>query len=319
MEIILPEQEDIELDIELEDNDNNIQTKLKLLATNEIFSETMFIDCSFLLEYIYHKKYDDKDINFIIENALEIYSKDLIYKKHINNNKIKKILSYRVKLKVLNSTRNIPFNYIYFIINLKLKQQYYDDNTNLKILNISEKNITPYTGKLEQTIILENINNISYIWVYNSINTEHIIKYILIPSILTIIEQLTHQIKTESKGDWISIISTFILADIALIFTIPETNSFTISEKILYINFCTKIFIGVFAFYDMDITIGDDLFPEIGHHGIDTIIIIIIIFFILFYTIIKYLQSMVLHKNMINIFINNKVIWDFNSINFQKS
>ena len=105
-----------------------------------------------------------------------------------------------------------------------------------------------------------------------------------IPYLTTILLQLSHTIKNDDVsgyGTWIGISSTFLLTDIALFFTVPETNRFTSVEKSLVLNMVLKILITIFAFYNLDVILGEN---TIGHHQIDAVICIISSFVIIFFS-----------------------------------
>jgi len=283
---------------------NNIITKINILSLSEIQSDSKYVDCNFLFECIYDESLEEV-ISYMIENCVELYSIDEICCTFIDGNKKKKIWNYKAKIRVLNNTVNIPYNSVYLLIKMVLKEYYCNDTLGNEISIESGKCINNhYRDKLKSNYIIipKNSCSICYIWTYNFYNIEHIIKYMIIPTLLTILLQLTHRLKVESKVDYVSIVATLLLSDIALLFTIPETNTLIASEKIIYINIGIKIFIGMFAFYDLDVEFGENIFPGLKHHGIDIIINIITIVLILVLILQTLYKALKEHKTIKNIF-----------------
>ena len=191
-------------------NSKKISTKINILSLSELNSETELIDCNFLLECVYDKDISE-DIDFMIENCIEIYSKEEICNDIIDN-KIKIIWNYKAKIKLLNDTKFIPYNNIYLIIILVLKNNYCHDCSDLYIENEEaiNNNLTRFLNKQMNVIIPKDQCSITYIWTYSPCNTEHIGKYMLIPTLLTIMQQLTHTTKTDSKSGYVGIIATLL-------------------------------------------------------------------------------------------------------------
>jgi len=257
-----------------ESNDNKIVTNINLLSISELSSDSKNVDCNFLFECIYNEQHEEH-MNFMIENCLEVYSKEKICCSYINEYTKKTIWNYKAKIQVLNYTRHIPYNYVYLVINMVLNDYYCDNNIGIRFTFENNYNINNnlHHNIIDSNVIIpKNKSTISFIWSYKLYNYEHIGKYMLIPMFLTLLLQLTHRLKNENRVDYVSIMATLLLSDIALLFTIPETHSLIASEKVIYLNIILKLFVGTFAFYDGDIYVSDDLIPDLSHHGIDYII-----------------------------------------------
>lgn len=302
-------------------NKSEIKTSINLLSISEMSSGTEYIDCNFLFECIY-EEHEFSDMSFSIENCLELYSKEEICSTIIENNKMKKIWNYKAKIRILNYTKHIPYNQIYLVINMVLNDFYCDNNLGYDINIVNDKIINNnFSNKLIDdmyTIISNNQCNVTYIWKYNLFNFEHIIKYMILPTFLTILLQMTHRLKVDSRVDYLGIVATFLLSDIALLFTIPDTSSLIASEKLIYLNIFFKIFIGTFAFYDLDITFGEEIFPWLTHHGIDTFIIILFGLISLFLSLSTMFYAFKEHtyvESILKKYEENKekVIWDLES------
>jgi len=296
-----------------------IQTKIELLSIGGINIDSEFVDCNFTFEYTYNDYIEDP-IDFMIENCIEVYSSSEICSKQYDG-KIKKVWRYQAKIKIMNDTEHIPYNNIYLIINMILKNSYCDGANYIIISKESDAINYNYTSKLlKKTYIITptEVCSVAYIWIYNLSNVEHMIKYMLIPTLLTLLLQLTHRIKEASYGDFVGVAATLLLGDIALLFTIPETNTLIISEKLIYLNFMIKIALGTFAFYDWDVFFGKNYDNGIGHYRIDvvmtTITIIIVVVYTL-YTLFHSLKRIKQTDHIIDYYAkNNKiVIWDLDS------
>ena len=271
-----------------------IQTKIELLSIGGINIDSEFVDCNFTFEYTYNDYIEDP-IDFMIENCIEVYSSSEICSKHYDG-KIKKVWRYQAKIKIMNDTEHIPYNNVYLIINMILKNSYCE-GANYTVVRSRESDAINYnyTSKLlKKTYIItpDEICSVAYIWIYNLSNVEHMIKYMLIPTLLTLLLQLTHRIKEESYGDFVGVAATLLLGDIALLFTIPETNTLIISEKIIYLNFMLKMALGTFAFYDWDVYFGEKYYSGIGHYRIDVIMTTITIIIILVYALYTLFHSL---------------------------
>lgn len=264
--------------INIDDKKSNfLDIGIEILSMGEIYNETKIIDCNFNITctYDYNNEdiYDDKDL-FIIENCIEEYSQELLCS-CVTENRITKIWNYKCRINIYNKTENIPYNHGYFYLKLKLKKSYCNDNNNDFVIRDRTGNNNLFKSDAYYVISHNVDGQITYIWSWDLFNKEHVWKYMIIPTLLTIIQQLAHTVKIEGHGGWIGILSGFLLSDIALLFTIPETNNLILSEQIVYINFGFKIVLGLFAFYDLDVYFGEEIFPGLGHHNIDIIFVII--------------------------------------------
>lgn len=291
---------------------DNVITGINLISHSQIFSDSNTTDCNFNFECI-HK--ENEDIIFTIENCIEMYSCDLICSTPLPNNYVRNIWNYKGKINILNDTRYIPFNIAQIIFHMKINQSYCNPEIdyNIKSKYIESRNPDLYIDNY--TII--NHTSITYIWTIDLFQQEHVWKYMMIPTFLTIMQQIAHLVKNEGKADWIGIIATFILSDIALIFTLPETNTLIFSEIIIYINLFLKMILGLFSYYDFDIKIGDDLIPSLGHHKLDIIFVFCVAIGIFIIEIIMLWKSMI-HKKYIELILKNgenkhKTTWDLMS------
>ena len=235
---------------------------IDILEIGEIYEHTTFVDVSMIITY--NKKYCN-DNPFIILNSLKTET-EVLYDDGVT-------VSTRntVNLRVLNETKFIPFNSRYFFLNIRYTQP---GNILIRLpenLIDSSKKYLEHVGENQFVALFENGRK-------NSV--ESIFKYMVIPYVLTILQQLVHRIKKDGegedgtdnygrnglagKGTWISVAATLMLMDVALFFTFPETNAFTGAEMSLMLNFFLKLFGAIFAFYDYDVEISK-LFG--GFHG----------------------------------------------------
>ena len=227
---------------------------IDILEIGEIYEHTTFVDVSMLITY--NKKYC-KDNPFIILNALKIET-EVFYDDGVT-------VSTRntINLRILNETKLIPFNSRYLFLNVKYN---HPGNISIRLpenLVGSGKEYLEHVGENQFVALLEHGRK-------NSV--ESIFKYMIIPYVLTILQQLVHRIKKDGegedgtdihgrnghagKGTWISVAATLMLMDVALFFTFPETNAFTGAEMSLMLNFFLKLFGAIFAFYDYDVGIS---------------------------------------------------------------
>lgn len=289
-----------------------ILTSVNILSISEIDIDCSFVDCSFNFKCIHNKNIENIENLFMIQNCIELYSSELICSKIIGND-IQKVWNYKGKFNMYNNTEKIPYNIGYFYITMKLKSFFCHNINKFNIVNDeSHREIEIY--KSDIIIPINNCGEITYIWSYDLYSSEHVMKYMIIPTILTIMMQLVHRTKTESLADWIGIVSGFLLSDIALLFTIPETHSLILSEQVVYLNFYFKIALGMFAYYDADTYFGEYVFPGLGHHNIDLIICNTSLFSILFF-IFQKLYSTFNHNHYVEKILKEKsksksIIWD---------
>ena len=237
---------------------------IDILEVGEIYEHTNFIEVSMIVTY--NKEYCASN-PFIILNALKIES-DTIYDDGV-------IVSMRntSTLRIVNKTKHIPFNRRYFLLNIQ-----YSQPENI-IITFSPE----LAGKCNKKQYLTRFDDDHFVALleYGRKNSiESIFKYLLIPYVLTILQQLVHRIKKDGegeegtdengtnsyagKGTWIGVAATFMLMDVALFFTFPQTNAVTGAEMCLMLNFFLKLFGTVFAFYDYDVKVSEFIG---GYHG----------------------------------------------------
>ena len=239
---------------------------IDIIEIGEIYEHSTFVDVSMIITY--NKKYCNEN-PFILLNALKIES-EIFYDDGVT-------VSSRntVNLRIINQTKLIPFNSRYFFLNIRYIQP---GNISIRLpenMIDSRKKYIEHVGENQFVALLEHGRKTS---------VESIFKYMIIPYVLTILQQLVHRIKKDGegedgtdnygknglagKGTWISVAATLMLMDVALFFTFPETNAFTGAEMSLMLNFFLKLFGAIFAFYDYDVGISK-LFG--GLSGVETL------------------------------------------------
>ena len=125
--------------------------------------------------------------------------------------------------------------------------------------------------------------------------TEDIIKYYLIPTILTVTMILFYSIDVSSFA---GLFPTILLGDIALLFIQPETGNFTFNEKSIHLNIIMTITLCILKLLKIPLYFGQ-LYWIIG--------IFLINFINLIYNIIvsirsiKHINSIIKNKNISNI------------------
>lgn len=243
---------------------------IKFLTMENIFPYTTFIDVSMLIT-VHNMNDDINSDSLFIKNSISMETRT------ISSNGQKQVIYCTCKLKTLNSTAHFPFNDIYFLIEIDIPCDILIDDSRMDQL---------CTTDMEEIRVCDNH---VIIWKCgHNLPYESLLKYMCIPYLTTILLQLSHTIKNDDVsgyGTWIGISSTFLLTDIALFFTVPETNQFTSVEKSLLLNLVIKILITIFAFYDIDVMLGE---RTIGHHQIDGVICIIASFLIIFFSFYMY-------------------------------
>lgn len=178
---------------------------------------------------------------------------------------------YDMELYLVNNTEYIPFNRQY--LEIVVCHPFFEGGVKLTTsLPYGMRDVlTGFEIETSDTIS-------SCVWEYINVSpVEHILKYMLVPYLLTIMQQLTHTVKGENgikggdgKGDWVGICATFMLSDIALFFTIPTTIKMTCLERSLFLNFFLKFIIAMFAFYDFDVDVAHMFSSNDNfHHVVD--------------------------------------------------
>jgi len=214
---------------------------------------------------------------FIFKNARSIIKEMLVSEPG------SQCIHYDMELYLVNNTKYIPFNrqYLEIIICHPPVLEGVDLTANLPY-GMDEL----FTGLQVQT----GEEVCSCVWECTKVTpTEPVLKYMVVPYLLTIMQQLTHTVKGsngikggDGKGDWIGICATFMLGDIVLFFTIPTTNKMTCLERSLFLNFFLKFIIAMFAFYDWDVDLAHWFSTDNTYHkmvdylntGVVTIIVL---------------------------------------------
>ena len=292
------------IDTELNYDDKNIiSCKIKIITLYDLHISSKSLECNFIFECEYDNNLSG--IDFTIENCIS-QSKELIYENfNQDNNIMNRVWNYQATIQIINDLKYIPHNNIYFLIRMILKKSYYQkSNENIYIKSISEINDN-YTDSLVENYIFSNQldNSITYVWNYETESTEYIAKYFAIPTLLTFLQQIPQTVQNGNSGTS----ATTILSDIALLYTIPETNTLILSEKIVYLNLIFKIVLGLFDYYDIGDYLRLTYFSSWGTIALDFIISFSIIIITIFYAL--YLFSTAIENN-------NKIKYLFHNCNF---
>jgi len=255
--------------------------EIKFLVLGDVSKNTTFVDVS--MEILYHKQYNiEFNIDsFYIKNSLHTEVK--LIEEYENT-----ILFYcESRISIISNISDIPFNNQFLLLDLS----HIDFDIIINESRIPQINSNDFKHR-------ENI----FVWKYGKQrNNSSILKYMFIPFFLTLLLQLTHSIKgnndkseenfnsyIDAHGSWIGIAATFLLADVALFFTVPDSTRLTNIERFLFINFFMKIFVTMFAFYDWDNKIGDGIDENNGHHDIDYCITAILLIIMTCYSYVFY-------------------------------
>lgn len=268
---------------------------IELLTIGSVFKKTVFVDVS--MEMIYLKKdgleFDMNSIYF--KNALTMEIKSIC------DDDEKTVCFCQATLKMINNIQDMPFNTQFFVLDIECECEVAVCSS--RIHEINDIRCDKY--KLD--------GNHIFVWIYSKqIHNSSVLKYMFIPFFLTLTLQLTHVIKGDDDktdlsdyldrhGTWVGISSTFLLTDVALFFTVPQSNKLTNSERSIFMNFFMKVFIAVFAFYDFDNKIGHG---HRGHHIIDIVIAIILCIIMCFYCFYLYHKSIIGIDNVFIYYIN---------------
>ena len=183
---------------------------------------------------------------------------------------------YDMEIYLVNNVKYIPFNKQYFVLDIQQVVNNEDGfNFSVTMPEEIERKFEDYSTEVFP-------NGCKRTWEYMFCKPiESILKYMVVPYLLTIMQQLTHTVKARGgKGDWIGICATFMLGDIALFFTIPTTSKLTGLERCLFLNFFCKFFIAMFAFYDCDVTIAPS--PKV-HHLVDVFVTLLVTMIVIGY------------------------------------
>ena len=238
--------------------------KLEFINVGSMFKNSTEVDVSFLMTY-YKKEggHDDFDMETVfIKNSMGMSDMKLV---HDNENY--KSFFFNIRLTIINNLKDMPFNRLFLFIEIE---------TTCKNVVIDTKRIVNLNDLNMKKIVKGN--TYTFIWKYKMERSlEFVSKYIIIPYLLTLMLQLTHTIKSENPqggyGTWISTGSTFMLTDVALFFTVPHSNKLTGIEKSLFMSLLMKMFITMFAFYDFDIKISNEI-DNFSHHSLDAVIFV---------------------------------------------
>jgi len=239
---------------------------IELLSFGDFLQHYSSIDVSFLATT--HKNIEVLNFDpFFIKNTLDM---DI---KNISESPCKLVQFYNCKLCIINNISSLPFNSRFILLEV------YSDNH----VSVDSSRITQIDNNECKKYSKDNLH--VFLWKYGKKgNVEQVFKYMLMPYLLTILLQLTHRIKGDNisnLGNWMSVASSFLLTDVALFFTVPTTNVITCIEKYLFLSFGFKIFITLFAFYNLDNLLGDHIF---GHFVFDIMMSILISFLLIFYS-----------------------------------
>ena len=215
---------------------------LNIINISEIEEHSLTVNTSIFMTYPSDIKILPFFKNSIHTNITEICDINGIKKVH-----------YDMEVYLYNRAEFIPFNRQYFYLDIVLLDK--SENINFSV----NLDYSLYDRFLRYKYILTE-DGFIYEWKCNKYKSykESIIKYMLIPYSLTILQQLTHSIKKNGKGDLIAVASTFMLGDIALFFTLPETARLTGIEKSLFLNLFFKFYVSIVAFYDFDNKISSE-------------------------------------------------------------
>lgn len=256
--------------------------KVEIINVGSVFKHSTEVDVSILMTY-YKKKveYDDFDMGMVfIKNSMGMSDMKLVH----DNEKYKSFF-FNVSLTMINNLKDMPFNRQFLFLEIE---------TTCKNVIIESKRIVNLNDfNMKKTV---EGNTYTFMWKYKMEHSlESILKYMVIPYLLTLVLQLTHTVKAEDPegghGTWVSIGSTFMLTDVALFFTVPQTNKLTGIEKSLFMSLMMKIFITMFAFYDFDVKISNRI-DNFSHHSVDAVIFVLMTIFMCAYTGYIYYQSM---------------------------
>lgn len=240
---------------------------LDILTISEITEHDLTAKASVIMTYA-------NDIKFppVFKNAINTVTRQL----HASNGMQK--IHYDMELYIHNQIQFIPFNRQYFFLDILMldKSDEYEFKFSVNL------DYSLYDRFLKYKVLVTD-DGFIYEWKCNKYQSykESVLKYMVIPYSLTILQQLTHSIKKSGKGDLIAVSSTFMLGDIALFFTLPQTSRLTGLEKSLLINLFFKFYVAIVAFYDFDNKISST--DSRLHFFIDVINSLIISFFIIGY------------------------------------
>ncbi len=258
---------------------NNL--KVEVINVGSVFQHSTEVDISFLMTY-YKKEgvCDDFDINMVFfKNSMAMSDMKVVH------DDVKSVsVFFNATLTMINNLKDMPFNRQFL---------FFDIHTTCKNVTVDTKRISNLNDfKMKKTIVGDTH---TFIWKYKvERSLESVLKYMVIPYILTLVLQLTHAIKAEDeeggRGTWVSVGSTFMLTDVALFFTVPQTNKLTCIEKCLFLSLLMKVFVTLFAFYNFDEEIASKI-NNFTHHDVDAVVFSILTIFMFLYTFYLYHQS----------------------------
>jgi len=256
--------------------------KVELLNVGSVFQHSTEVDVSFLMTY-YKKQggFDDFDMDRVfIKNSMGMSDMKLVH----DDEKYVSVFG-NATLTMINNLKDMPFNrqFLFLEIETTCKNVVVDSK---RIVNLNDFN-------MKKTV---SGNTHTFVWKYKAERSlESVLKYMVIPYLLTLVLQLSHTIKAEDSegghGTWISVGSTFMLMDVALFFTVPQTNKLTGIEKSLFMSLMMKVFITMFAFYDFDVKISNTI-DNFSHHAVDAVLFVLMTMVILAYSGYIYYKSM---------------------------
>jgi len=236
--------------------------QLEILSMSEIEQYSLYIRVCLIATSTLDVEGNPR--NFIFKNATSVTKEVLSTTKGFQKT------YYDMEIYLVNNVKYIPFNKQYFVLDIQEVENVNEDGFNFSVTMPEEMD-----RKFEDCSTEVFPNGCKRTWEYMFCKPiESILKYMVVPYLLTIMQQLTHTVKARGgKGDWIGICATFMLGDIALFFTIPTTSKLTGLERCLFLNFFFKFFIAMFAFYDFDVKIAPS--PKV-HHLVDVFVTLLV-------------------------------------------
>jgi len=279
---------------------------IELLTIGSVFKNTIFVDVSMNMVYL-KKDGLEFDINSIyLKNSLKMEIKTIC------NDDEKIVCFCQTTLKMINNIQDMPFNTQFFLLDIECECQVAVCSSRIHEINDSDCDKYNLGG------------NHIFMWKYSKqVHNSSVLKYMFLPFFLTLVLQLSHiikgsgdkgndEIEDETKNDklnnyldlhgtWVGVASTFLLTDVALFFTVPQSNKLTNIERSIFMNFFMKVFVAMFAFYDFDNKIGHG---DIGHHIVDIVIAIILCIIMCCYCFYIYHKSIIGLDNVFIYYIN---------------
>ena len=261
-----------------------IYTGLKIISIGNFSSYKDDIECDFEIFFKYNLlDFKNNNLELNTDNSFDISVLNStvdctkIVKALIDttNNEVR--LLYRISsvLKITNNSSYSPFNILIVPFNIHIENIYIKKKCDLKIEELNYKDFFINNFKyielikghysVNSDLKLYDIEGstekrdirINYaFYTPNSTWFENMIKYLFLPILLTNFLLIFANI---DDGEYSNLFATLVLADIALLFTIPETGNTNISEICINMNMILKIIIGllrikIFQFNQISLT-----------------------------------------------------------------